>query len=121
VAGNAGVILLENFKTNAYYTFMIMTSITLARDIDYATAFKIKKLSSIFAGTEITILYFGKLVSGNNILNLLALAAKTGTPCLLIASGDAEAQAIEELKPVLTAPDTAPTAPSKRISKTSPK
>jgi phosphotransferase system HPr-like phosphotransfer protein len=98
-----------------------MISVTLARDIDYATAFKIKKLSSVFAGTEITILHFGKLVSGNNILNLLALAAKNGTPCLLIASGAAEAQAIEELKPVLTAPDDVLPRPSKRVSRPSPK
>ncbi|MDR2677074.1 MAG: HPr family phosphocarrier protein [Puniceicoccales bacterium] len=92
---------------------MTIISITLAHDIDYGTAFAIKELSDCFRGTDITILHSGKLVSGNNLLNLLALAAKTGTPCLLIASGASESQAIEELKLVLAVSNNTPPFPSK--------
>ncbi|MDR2340820.1 MAG: HPr family phosphocarrier protein [Puniceicoccales bacterium] len=83
---------------------MIMANITLGCDIDYAIALKIKKTSSSFANTDVAIFYAEKLVSANNLLNLLALAAKNGTPCVLIASGTLESQAVNQLTPLLAAP-----------------
>ncbi|MDR1456822.1 MAG: HPr family phosphocarrier protein [Puniceicoccales bacterium] len=84
-----------------------MANITLTTDIDYGTAFNIRALSVDFIDTNINILCAGKLVSGNNLLHLLALAAKTGTPCVLIASGPSEAMAIKRIATVLASPKTA--------------
>ncbi|MDR0727459.1 MAG: HPr family phosphocarrier protein [Puniceicoccales bacterium] len=100
---------------------MIITNITLAKDIDHATAFMLRKLSRNLIDTEITIHHYGKLANVNNLLNLLALAAKAGTSCQLIVSGASESRAIEQLVLVLAAHQTAPPRQSGRTNKTSPK
>ncbi|MDR1438000.1 MAG: HPr family phosphocarrier protein [Puniceicoccales bacterium] len=80
---------------------MIESNIQIACDLDYAVAYRITELTQKLTKTSVTLTVLGKIVNANNLLQLLSIAVKRGTPCIITAHGDCEQVAVDEISRIL--------------------